>query len=132
MRLYVGNLHENVDDSDLRPVFEAFGEVDFIDLHKESNGKSKGFGFVQYKSESDARAALEQLNGLEIAGKQIKVGIVDSNDGGVGKGPSCVLGIGIHTSRCRRVGRGGYRRHADECCRPRLSDAKAWSRHRNA
>jgi len=81
MRLYVGQLHENVTDSDLKPVFEAFGEIDFIDLHKDAaTGKSKGFGFVQYKSETDARAALEALNGLEIAGKNIKVGIVDSTN----------------------------------------------------
>jgi len=82
MRLYVGDLHENVSDSDLKPVFEAFGEIDFIDLHKDEAGKSKGFGFVQYKSETDARAALEALNGLEIAGKNIKVGIVEGSNAG--------------------------------------------------
>jgi RNA-binding protein 39 len=82
MKLYVGQLHENVTDSDLKPVFEAFGELDFIDIHKDSDGVSKGFGFVQYKSEADARAAMEALNGLKIAGKAIRVGIVDSKSEG--------------------------------------------------
>jgi len=82
MKLYVGQLHENVTDGDLKPVFEAFGELDFIDIHKDSDGVSKGFGFVQYKSEADARAAMEALNGLKIAGKAIKVGIVDSKSDG--------------------------------------------------
>jgi RNA-binding protein 39 len=83
MKLYVGQLHENVTESDLKPVFAAFGDLDFIDIHKDSDGVSKGFGFVQYKSEADARAAMEALNGLKIAGKAIKVGIVDSRgDGG--------------------------------------------------
>lgn len=70
----------NVGENDLQPVFEAFGEIDFIELHKDSDGKSKGFGFVQYKNETDARAALESLNGLEIAGKNINVGVAEGND----------------------------------------------------
>jgi RNA-binding protein 39 len=85
MRLYVGGLHENVTERDLKPVFEAFGDLDFIDIHKDSDGKSKGFGFVQYKSETDGRAALENLNGMEIAGKQIKVGIVDAQSESAGE-----------------------------------------------
>jgi RNA-binding protein 39 len=78
MKLYVGSLHYNVTEDDLKPVFEAFGSLDFIDLHKDPvTGQSKGFGFVQYKNEADARAALQALNGLEIAGRAIKVGTVD-------------------------------------------------------
>lgn len=80
LKLYVGQLHLNVSDLDLRPVFEAFGVLDFIDLHKDPvTGTSKGFGFVQFKNDADGRSALESLNGLEIAGKAIKVGIVDQN-----------------------------------------------------
>jgi len=90
MRLYVGSLHFNVTESDLRPVFEAFGIVESIELHKDpSTGKSRGFGFVTYKNESDARQALANLNGLEIAGRPMKVGIVsegkdDGGEAGVG------------------------------------------------
>ena len=58
-------------------MFEAFGDLDFIDLHKDESGVSKGFGFVQYKNEADAKSALAELNGLEIAGRAIKVGVVD-------------------------------------------------------
>lgn len=81
LRLYVGQLHLNVSDGDLKPVFEAFGPLDFIDLHKDPvTGTSKGFGFVQFKNEADGKSALESLNGLEIAGQAIKVGIVDQNN----------------------------------------------------
>jgi RNA-binding protein 39 len=77
MRLYVGSLHFNVTEKDLKPVFEAFGPIESIDIHKDpSTGKSRGFGFVTYKNEPDARQALQNLNGLEIAGRAIKVGIV--------------------------------------------------------
>ena len=47
-KLYIGSLHFNVTEEDLRPVFEAFGPLDYIDLHKDPvTGQSKGFGFVQ-------------------------------------------------------------------------------------
>jgi len=85
MRLYVGNLVPTVSENDLEPVFEAFGPLDFIDLHKDpATGASRGFGFVQYKNEVDARAALSALNGLDIAGQNIKVGVVDGNTEKIG------------------------------------------------
>lgn len=76
MRLYVGSLHFNVSEADLRPIFEAFGTVDFIEIQRE-NGQSRGFGFVQYAKSADARQAMAQLNGLEIAGRPIKVNVGD-------------------------------------------------------
>lgn len=85
LRLYVGNLHVNVTENQIRPIFDAFGELDFIELHKDpATGDSKGFGFVQYKNEADAHSALSQLNGLEIAGQNIKVGLVEGNQEAIG------------------------------------------------
>jgi len=84
MRLYVGQLHQSVSEADLRPVFEAFGPLEFVDLHKDPGGTSRGFGFVQYKKAADAKQALGALDGLEIAGKPIKVGLVDSKPESVG------------------------------------------------
>lgn len=76
MRLYVGSLHFNVTEADLRPIFEAFGQIDFIDIHRDpATQQSRGFGFVQYTHSADAKAALASLNGLEIAGRPIKVGV---------------------------------------------------------
>uniref|UniRef100_A0A7S4DX10 RRM domain-containing protein n=1 Tax=Lotharella globosa TaxID=91324 RepID=A0A7S4DX10_9EUKA len=83
MRLYVGSLHFKVTEDDLRPVFETFGPLDFIDLHKDpATGISRGFGFVQYKKAADAKTALTNLNGLEIAGRAIKVGMVETKSEG--------------------------------------------------
>jgi RNA-binding protein 39 len=82
MRLYVGSLHFNVTEGDLKPVFEAFGAVEFIEIHKDpGTGQSKGFGFVQFKNSADAKAALVSLNGLEIAGRPIKVGLGEQSGG---------------------------------------------------
>ena len=47
-RLYVGSLHFNLTESDIKQVFEPFGELEFVDLHKDPiTGRSKGYCFVQ-------------------------------------------------------------------------------------
>jgi RNA recognition motif-containing protein len=48
-RLYVGSLHFNLTESDIRQVFEPFGELEFVDLHRDPvTGRSKGYAFVQW------------------------------------------------------------------------------------
>ena len=47
-RLYVGNIHFSITESDLQNVFEPFGELEFVQLQKEEQGRSRGYGFVQY------------------------------------------------------------------------------------
>jgi RNA-binding protein 39 len=47
-RLYVGNIHFSITESDLQHVFEPFGELEFVQLQKEEGGRSRGYGFVQY------------------------------------------------------------------------------------
>ncbi|CAE6444742.1 unnamed protein product [Rhizoctonia solani] len=77
MQLYVGSLHFNLTESDIRQVFEPFGELDFVDLHRDpSTGKSKGYCFIQYKRPEDAKMALEQMEGFELAGRQLRVNTV--------------------------------------------------------
>jgi len=74
-------LHFNISEDDLKTVFAPFGEIDFINLHIDpETGRSKGFGFVQFKKADDAKRALQQVNGLEIAGRQIKVGLVNESN----------------------------------------------------
>jgi len=77
MQLYVGSLHFNLTESDIKQVFEPFGELEFVDLHKDSvTGRSKGYAFVQYKRSEDARMALEQMDGFELAGRTLRVNTV--------------------------------------------------------
>ena len=49
-RLYVGNIHFSITETDLQNVFEPFGELEFVQLQKDDNGRSRGYGFVQYVS----------------------------------------------------------------------------------
>jgi RNA-binding protein 23/39 len=44
----VGNIHFSITESDLQNVFEPFGELEFVQLQKEEQGRSRGYGFVQY------------------------------------------------------------------------------------
>ncbi|EJD04104.1 splicing factor, CC1-like protein [Fomitiporia mediterranea MF3/22] len=75
--LYVGSLHFNLTESDIKQVFEPFGELDFVDLHKDSaTGRSKGYAFIHYKRAEDAKMALEQMEGFELAGRTLRVNTV--------------------------------------------------------
>eukprot|EP00850_Spirogloea_muscicola_P000824 SM000003S11069 [mRNA] locus=s3:599320:604380:- [translate_table: standard] len=81
-RLYVGNLHFNMTEEQLRQVFEPFGPVEMVQLPMDpETNQCKGFGFVQYTRLEDARAAQANLNGLELAGRAIKVSPVSEQVG---------------------------------------------------
>jgi RNA-binding protein 39 len=72
-RLYIGSLHYNLTEDDLRLVFEPFGEVDYVGIQRDSEtGRSKGYGFIQYKRNRDAKVALEKMNGFELAGRPVR------------------------------------------------------------
>lgn len=81
-RLYVGNLHYNFKEDQLRQVFEPFGTVELVQLPTDpETGHCKGYGFIQFARLEDARAA-QSLNGqLEIAGRAIKVSAITDQVG---------------------------------------------------
>ncbi|MCJ1310294.1 hypothetical protein MMC25_003956 [Agyrium rufum] len=74
-RLYVGNIHFSITESDLQNVFEPFGELEFVQLQKEEQGRSRGYGFVQFRDPAQAREALEKMNNFNLAGRPIRVGL---------------------------------------------------------
>lgn len=92
MRLYVGNLHPSTTEADLRGLFSPFGDLEAVQIHLESDGSSAGFGFVTYCSADDANMALGQLNGFEVAGMSIKVGMVNDPTEGGGANDSILHG----------------------------------------
>lgn len=74
-RLYVGNIHFSITEEDLSDLFKPWGDLEFVQLQKDESGRSKGYGFVQYRDPAQAREALERMNGFDLAGRQIRVGL---------------------------------------------------------
>lgn len=82
-RIYVGQLHFDLTEEDLQLVFDPFGPIESVQLHRDQqSGSSKGFAFIQYRNNDSARNAYEQMNGFELAGRQIRVGWVTEKNGG--------------------------------------------------
>ena len=74
MNIFVGNLAYNTTDDDLRQLFEPYGVVDKINVITDQyTGRSKGFGFVEMSESAAAKAAIQGLNGKELAGRALTV-----------------------------------------------------------
>ena len=72
--LYVGNLSYKVSDEDLKSNFSEAGEVVSATIIKDKfSGQSKGFGFVEMKTEEGAAEAIKKFNGGTLDGKAITV-----------------------------------------------------------
>ena len=73
-KLYVGNLPYSASESDLTEKFSACGRVESVKLIVDRDtGRSKGFGFVEMSSDSEAQAAIDSLNGTDYDGRPMKV-----------------------------------------------------------
>jgi RNA recognition motif-containing protein len=74
MNIYIGNLSYDVTEAELRQAFEDFGAITSIHIVKDKfSGQSKGFGFVEMASATDAQAAIIGLNGKELKGRALNV-----------------------------------------------------------
>lgn len=73
-KLFVGSLAYSVRDDELAEFFASVGTVESakVIMDRETN-RSKGFGFVEMSSDDEAKAAVEQLNGKELAGRAVIV-----------------------------------------------------------
>ncbi|HWM27482.1 MAG TPA: RNA-binding protein [Woeseiaceae bacterium] len=74
MNIYVGNLAYDTTDEDLRVAFAPYGSITSarVVIDKET-GRSRGFGFVEMSSQSEALAAIEGLNQTELQGRQLRI-----------------------------------------------------------
>ncbi|XP_057785698.1 polyadenylate-binding protein 7 [Salvia miltiorrhiza] len=72
--VFVKNLSDSVDSVKLQEMFQKFGDILSCKVVTSDDGKSRGYGFVQFESEASAKAAIEKLNGSADGGKQMYVG----------------------------------------------------------
>ncbi len=74
MKLYVGNLSKQITDAQLNDLAVPYGKLISANVATErSSGESKGFGFVEFSSEDEARAAIAGLDGRDVNGQALKV-----------------------------------------------------------
>lgn len=74
MNIFVAKLDWNTQESDLRAVFEQFGEVSSCKIiFDKVQNRSKGFGFVEMTNDDEASSAIQNLNGTELDGRNIVV-----------------------------------------------------------
>ncbi|KAK7337156.1 hypothetical protein VNO77_17717 [Canavalia gladiata] len=72
--LFVKNIAESIDNAGLHDIFKKYGNILSSKVVMSEDGKSKGYGFVQFESEESAKTAIEKLNGSTIGHKQLYVG----------------------------------------------------------
>ncbi|XP_013403115.1 polyadenylate-binding protein 4-like [Lingula anatina] len=73
--VYVKNFGEDMDDTKLQEMFENYGKVISAKVMvDDSNGKSRGFGFVSFEDPEAAGKAVEELNGKEFSGRPMYAG----------------------------------------------------------
>ena len=103
-KLYVGNLSFRVTSEDLQEYFGAAGAVESANVvYDRETGRSRGFGFVEMASESDANNAIAQFNGQEYDGRNMVVNEARPREDRSGGG-------GYRAGRAGGGGGGGYDR----------------------
>ena len=74
MKLYVGNLSFSTSSDDLQALFAQAGTVESASVVEDrETGRSRGFGFVEMSSSEEGQRAIEQFNGQELNGRNLKV-----------------------------------------------------------
>jgi RNA recognition motif-containing protein len=73
-KIYVGGLPFSVTDGQLEKIFEAHGTVESARVISDKfTGQSRGFGFVEMGSGSEAQNAIHALNGTQLEGRTLTV-----------------------------------------------------------
>ena len=72
--IYVGNMSFQTDEESLRSAFSQFGAVDTVNIVRDrDSGQPRGFAFVEMPNDGEAEAAMTQLNGSTLDGRQLTV-----------------------------------------------------------
>jgi len=79
MHINVGNMSFDTSEEELREIFSEFGTVISVKLMTNSEGRSRGFGFVEMAENNEGNAAIRSLNGDEFAGRKLRVNEIDAS-----------------------------------------------------
>jgi len=119
-KIFVGGLNWDATDDDLRETFGECGAItDAVIVNDRDTGRSRGFGFVTYSSDEEAKAAVEKFDGQDFMGRKLTVNEArqreERGDGGGGGGGGGGRGGGGGGGRGGGGGGGGggYRDRGD-------------------
>ncbi|MDJ0664739.1 MAG: RNA-binding protein [Acidimicrobiia bacterium] len=74
MNIYVGNLPFSTTAAELEEAFSQYGTVDSAAVISDrETGRSRGFGFVEMGNDEEARRAIEELDGADFGGRDLRV-----------------------------------------------------------
>ena len=115
--LFVGNLSFRTTETELRALFEPFGQITRIHIATDrETGRSRGFAFVDMPNDEEATRAMTALNGKDLDGRALKVNEArpkpERGTGGPRHGSGS--GSGSSSGPGGRGGRGGERRRFEE------------------
>ena len=90
--IYVGNLDFRTTEDELRQVFEAYGQVDRVNMIRDRDtGQPRGFAFVEMTNDAEAEKADAGVNGTNVGGRTLNVSEArpkpERTGGGGGRGP---------------------------------------------
>jgi RNA recognition motif-containing protein len=87
--IYIGNLSFQATEEDIKEVFGEYGEVVRVSLPTDrETGKKRGFAFVEMREEAHEDAAIEELDGAEWLGRELRVNKAKPREGGRNVGGS--------------------------------------------
>jgi len=103
--LFVGNMSFQTTESELRSMFEPFGQVTRVHIAMDrETGRARGFAFVEMPNDAEAAKAIAGLDGKEVGGRNLKVNEARPKSASGGGGPRGGSGSG---------GGGGFDRDRD-------------------
>lgn len=78
-KLFVGNLDFGTTKADLEALFSQVGPLRdvFLPVDRETS-RPRGFGFVEFESEEDAKRAIDRFNGYELSGRALRVNAAEN------------------------------------------------------
>lgn len=90
IKIYVGNLSFDSNESDLTGLFANYGEVESVKVIVDQfTNKSRGFGFVEMTNREEGLTAIQELDSKDLGGRNLKVNEAkpktDSRGGGAGR-----------------------------------------------
>ena len=74
MTIYIGNIPYSLKEADIEQLFAEFGSVMSVKIISDKfTHRSKGYGFVEMENETEGEKAIENLNGKDVLGRNLKV-----------------------------------------------------------